>query len=398
MEKLYLEQLRPGMLIGQDILNEQGKLLLARRNQLTATYIEGLRERGYPAVWILNGVADEVAQPSILSSKLRSTVTKHLRELFAAVHLAARAEPGQTEDSLYDQIAAAAKSHLADVVKDAEAMVREVGAASVVSGIVSLKSYDSYSFEHTLEVTLAAILLGHKMHLDSTELKVLALGSLFHDIGKELIPRDILNKPSRLTPDEFDLVKKHPEAGFNLVRRILGESHIIARHVVRQHHERQDGKGYPQGLKGKNNLRFMAKRGFGQGLIIPVAEIVAVADVYSALASDRPFRPSLKMEEIVSTILEMGGSHLNGELASRFVAMLPPYSVGAEVMVISGRLEGHRGVVTGFESGRPDRPTLKILCDPEGQRMDPFELDTAKEEDIILGPATYAELAACAIA
>ena len=394
MQKLYLEQVRPGMLIGQDIPNEQGKLLLTHGTPLTIGYIEGLRLRGHSAVWIMDGVADDVRPPEVLPEKVRTSTSRHLQDLFSTVSAAAYstlAEGEQAEEAVLDEIATAARPHVAAMFRDAEKIVKGVANEVAISGVVSLKTHDAYTYDHSVEVAIAAVLLGKRLYMESHELEVLALGCVLHDLGKVMVPHEILNKPAKLSNDEFETIRRHPDIGFQIVRRMLGETSIIARQVARQHHERQDGNGYPQGLYGSNNFSMRSNR-FGQRHIIPPAESAAVADVYSALASDRPYRPSMKPEDIITTMHDMAGNHLNRELVARFISILPVYPVCTEVIVISGKLKGFRGIVTQVDHKRLARPTVRILFDPRGRQIAAFEVDTAKEKDVDLATASYAEL------
>jgi len=283
--------------------------------------------------------------------------------------------------------------HVAQLYRDVEMIIDEVANAETLSGVVSLKSHDSYTYEHSIEVTVAGVMLGQRLHLSSNDIRQLALGCLCHDIGKTIVPPEILAKPDRLTPEEFALVKQHPQAGYDTMRQITGEDAVIARSVVWQHHERQDGTGYPRGLRGTNEFQYPSPPRFGQWLMVPAAEIAAVADVYSALASDRPYRPALEISDVIATLQKMAGPHLNRELVKRFLSMLPTYPVGSEVVVITGRLQGHRGIVTEVSASDIHRPIVRILFDPEGNKVTPFVVDTRVERDVELAAPSYTKLA-----
>ncbi len=398
MRKVYVEQLSPGMVIGQDVLNEQGQVLLMRGTPLTPGYIEGLSLRSYPAVWITDGAANDIRPPEVLPSRLRVNTSRHLQQLFYTVQESARSAEGQEDEQIddvsYEEIAASAKPQLTTIFRDAESIVRHVANAQAISGVVSLKSHDDYTYEHSVEVAITAVLLGQRAHLEPHELEILALGCLFHDLGKVMVTREILNKPGKLAPAEFEVMKRHPETGYQLVRRMMGDTSIFVRHIARQHHERQDGKGYPQGLRGTNSFHANAKLSYGLGLMLPYAEIAAVADVYSALASDRPYRQSMSPEEITSTMRQMAGAHLNRELVARFISILPIYPVCTEVVVISPKLKGYRGIVSRLDARKLNCPTIRILYDAQGRHIAPFEVDTGKESGIELATPSYADVLA----
>jgi putative nucleotidyltransferase with HDIG domain len=148
---------------------------------------------------------------------------------------------------------------------------------------------DHYTAEHSRNVAKIACLIGKKMNLKRKELKILEIAGHLHDIGKIAVPEHILNKPGKLSDEEFEIIKKHPVVGADILREYPELSFIVP--VVLYHHERMDGSGYPLGLKDKE---------------IPIlARILAVADVFDALTSDRPYRKAMKPEDALSLMKKM---------------------------------------------------------------------------------------------
>jgi HD-GYP domain-containing protein (c-di-GMP phosphodiesterase class II) len=392
MRKTYVDHLQPGMVLGKEILNDHGQVLLSRGVTLTPRYIEALKTLGFYAVYIQDGIADDVVPQDIISDGVRSAVTKHLRRLYSIAQNAPAVSPDPRQRSAVANLVGAAMPGIAQLYRDVEAIIDRAASAQVLSGITSLKSHDNYSFEHSVEVTVAAVLLGISMHLLPFELNQLALGCLCHDIGKLAIPREILQKPGPLGDEELALVRQHPATGYEIVRQLTGSSDILARHVVWQHHERQDGLGYPRGLRGTNEFASPGPGRFGQGLILPAAEIASVAEVYASLASDQPYRQALPPAQVAAVLREKAGSHLNREVVRRFLTILPVFPVGTEVVVIAGKLRGHRGVVTAVNPEDVQRPTVRIVLGPEGQEIPPFEVDTREDRDLQLAAMSYVDL------
>ncbi len=391
MRKTYIEQLREGMVLARAIYNDRGDVLLARGVKLSPHYINALRSLGFFAVFVRDGIGDDLEPPEVISEQVRVATYKHVRDLFAVVQNVTTQFAREAKQSALANLADKAAPQMAQLYRDVEQIVDEVMTADTMSGVASLKTHDNYTFEHSVEVTVAGVMLGKRLYLPLMELHQLALGCLCHDVGKTMVPAEILGKPGRLTEEEFALVKQHPAAGYEAVQQFMGATDIIARHVVWQHHERQDGSGYPRGLRGNNRFGGEAESRFGKQLILPAAEVAAVADVYSALASDRPYRRALKPPEIVATLREMAGSHLNRELVRRFLSILPAYPVGTEVVVISEKLMGHRGVVASTPSSDIHRPTIRIVFDPYGRKVTPFEVDTAVDKEIELAMPSYGD-------
>ncbi|WP_199203823.1 HD-GYP domain-containing protein [Thermotoga sp. KOL6] len=148
---------------------------------------------------------------------------------------------------------------------------------------------DHYTAIHSRNVSKIAVFLGEKMGLKRKDLKALEASGKLHDIGKIAVPEHILNKPGKLSNEEFEVIKRHPQIGADILREYPELSSIVS--AVLYHHERIDGSGYPEGLKNDEIPLF--------------ARIIAVADVYDALTSDRPYRKSLKPEDAVNLMKEM---------------------------------------------------------------------------------------------
>ncbi len=389
MRKAYVEELQPGMVLGKDLRNERGNILLARGVTLSAGYISAIKRMGFYAIYVRDGVADDVEPPDLLTERVRIATSKHVRQLFAlALSAASNGATERRQRSAVGNLVGAAMPNVAQLYRDVERIIDQAANTQVLAGVASLKSHDNYTFEHSVEVTVVGVMLGLRLRLMPLELHQLALGCLCHDIGKVVVPQEILNKPGPLEQHELEVIRKHPETGFNMVRQIVGAPDIIARHIVWQHHERQNGSGYPRGLRGLNEFSFSREGHFGRGLILPAAEIAAVAEVYASLASDQPYRRALPAPQIVRILRRSAGSHLNEEVVRRFLSILPLYPVGTQVLVISGQLQGHRGVVTRLNPSDPQRPVVRILFDSAGAPVAPFEVDTAEDPTVELALAS----------
>jgi HD-GYP domain-containing protein (c-di-GMP phosphodiesterase class II) len=393
VHKVYIDKLRPGQVLGKTIYNERGDILLARGIELTSRYIGALRGQGLYAAYVLDGFADDLEPPDLLSDRVRVATYKHVRDLFDVAYTAASSPIRSSEPGIASEFISAMRPRLAQLYSDVERIIDEVSSIATISGVTTLKSHDSYTFEHSIEVTVVGVMLGERLYIPPEDLRQLALGCLCHDIGKLVVPPEVLLKPGRLTSEEMELVEQHPQAGYEAVQQIMSNSDIIARQVVWQHHERQDGTGYPRGFHGDNQFAPRRQVARPKGLMLPAAEIAAVADVYSALASDRPYRAALDPPTILTTLRGMAGNHLNREIVSRFLSILPAYPLGTEVVVISGKLQGYRGVVSELNPRDIHRPRIRIVFDSLGRSVAPFEVNTSAETDVELAMSSYADLA-----
>ncbi len=209
LRKAYVEHLQPGMRIAQPVLNEAGGILLAKGAELSDRYIEALRGRGFFAVYIQDGIGDDVEVPDIVSDQVRYAAHKHVKELFAVVKSAVDRSKHDNKKSPMANVTLP-EDQAAELYRDVEKIVHEVMDSDTLTGVASLKSHDGYTFEHSVEVTVVGVLLGKRLHLSLHDLHELALGCLCHDIGKTSVSADILNKPGHLTSREYATVKQRP--------------------------------------------------------------------------------------------------------------------------------------------------------------------------------------------
>jgi response regulator RpfG family c-di-GMP phosphodiesterase len=174
----------------------------------------------------------------------------------------------------------------------------------VATLIEAVEAKDRYNRGHSRRVADLAARFGRRLALPRREADVLETGAKLHDIGKIGIPEEILNKPGRLTEQEFDVIKAHPVIGEQILRPL--EFLADARPIVRHHHERWDGRGYPDGLKGAEIPR--------------PAAVLSICDAFDALTSDRPYRPGLPVKEALAILEQGAGSQWDPNLVRRFEA------------------------------------------------------------------------------
>ncbi|MFW6381572.1 MAG: HD-GYP domain-containing protein, partial [Bacillota bacterium] len=155
----------------------------------------------------------------------------------------------------------------------------------VLVNMVDIKSFNSYTFAHSVNVAVLSIILAKSLNYDKNRMRKLGIGAILHDIGKVLIPEDIIKKPGKLTEEEYNLIQKHPELGYCRVKDNL-EISPLSRTVILKHHERVDGSGYPGGETGDKTHEF--------------ARIAGIADVFDALNSDRIYRDRWPINKIIN--------------------------------------------------------------------------------------------------
>jgi len=206
------------------------------------------------------------------------------------------------------------RSKIHSIVKESEDMMNEYKLLENDSArhsiILSLKNAleerDYETEEHAMRIANLSMSLGKKLNLKYNELNELRLVAILHDIGKISISDTIILKPGKLTPEEWEIIKKHPEAGYRLAKSSRDLEQIA--NGILYHHERWDGSGYPKGLKGKK---------------IPVfSRIVSIADAFDAMTNDRPYRKAMSIEEAIEEIRREAGSQFDPSLAKEFIEVL----------------------------------------------------------------------------
>lgn len=212
----------------------------------------------------------------------------------------------------------------------ASSVMRNSGA---LIGLVRLKTKDDYTYMHSIAVCALMIALSKQLGLNDAQIRDAGLAGLLHDIGKMMVPADILNKPGKLTDDEFISVKEHPEAGYNMLLEVKGISDV-ALDVCLHHHEKMDGSGYPDRLVGEQISLF--------------ARMGAVCDVYDAITSDRPYKQGWCPAESLRKMAEWSKGHFDEKVFQAFVKSIGIFPVGTLIRLESGRL----GVVVEQQVGK----------------------------------------------
>jgi HD-GYP domain-containing protein (c-di-GMP phosphodiesterase class II) len=261
------------------------------------------------------------------------------------------------------------------------AMVREVVTKLVeetilkhessLLNLMDIRSHDKYTFSHSINVCTLATLIGIKQRLKRKELEDLALGALLHDIGKIMIRQEILEKPGRLTPNEFEEIKKHPIYSYNILSREEDISEV-PRAVAYAHHERYDGRGYPRKLVGDE--------------IPQLAVVTSLADVYDALTTDRPYRKSLLPYDAMRIIISQTYSDFDVDVVRAFLRAMSIYPLGSLVRLNTKEV----GLIIKVNERAIVRPTIRILIDSNGELV-PFskvkDIDLTKDTSrFIIGP------------
>ena len=387
---LALEDVRPGMMLGVGLRNREGHTVLGAGQTLTQGFVARLKSLGYCAVWIDDEDTRDIPFVDTLSESTRTETSHAIQDTFSVTlkeaqklgTISVQEVRGTLEDRRFQQTFKDLEL-VERLTGTVENVVSEVVDGAVLTGLGSLRTHSTYLYHHSLDVAVTATILGRILGYDRKMLNQLAVGCMLHDIGTLFVDPDVLNKPTTLTEDEFRRIIDHTSLGYLFIRDSLRVG-LVAAHIAYQHHERQNGSGYPRGLVGSNRLVTGAEMHL-PGRITPLAEIAAIADFHDACSSDRPHRSRLPADLVWRTMRDAAGTHLNREMVEAFLRVLPPYPVGTQVQVMDGRWRGHIAVVVRVSQEATDRPLIRVLSQPDGERIDPVDIDLRKESMVIRG-------------
>ncbi len=384
MIQYSIDTIESGMKVGKSIFDSAGKMLLGKGVLLNDFLIERLKSRGVTRLFIGEEGTEDIEPQESIPDMVRGATIKHMKELFEDVG-DIRKEMKNHSDKAFESALSSDKfintfrnsPAFTKITDDAKSIVDELLCGDSTLGLNSIKTYDNYTFQHSIDVTIVSIMIGRKIGLDPKRLRELGIGCLLHDIGKTFIPEDIINKPTKLTDEEFEKVKKHPQIGYELLKDVTTIG-ILPPHIALQHHEKQDGTGYPRGLEG-DNLRSISKE---PKTIHLYASIAAVADVSDALSSDRPYREAFSPEKVFKILREMKGTHLNQGVLRDFMVIAPVYPLGSTIRILNGNFENHFGVVAFLNEDKLDRPVIRLVYNGNKKKIDPIDIDLTEEEDV----------------
>lgn len=332
MRLISINVLKAGMVVGKTIWNEAGRPLLQKNVVVTEGIIDRLRQLNIQYVYIddkiSTGIEIEETVPPAVRVKAVNQITgsfskvKGLNSHDASLVLDKESKViGQIVDDLLDSI---------------------LNSEEILTVLTDAFLYDEYLYKHSFQVTLYSIAIAKELGYSNDVLKTIGIGALLHDVGKLVVPTNVLLKPDSLTEEEFEVMKKHTLYGFDILRNLHTISLLVA-HCAYQHHERIDGSGYPRGLVDYE--------------IHPFAKIIAVADVFDAVTSDRVYREKMLPSQGIKIIEAGSGTIYDKRVVDAFKNSIVHYPNGTILLLSDGR----RGVVAKQNMNNSSKPWVRIF-------------------------------------
>ncbi|MBT4485721.1 MAG: HD domain-containing protein [Candidatus Latescibacteria bacterium] len=379
MRLCSVSDVQEGMVLGKSIYQANNQLLLGAGYRISSIIKEKLVEKGYTHIYIMEEGTDEVIPEDIISDEIRlqakakiSDKVKKIEDAFKFCDISRTKALDLLENGYLKNINITYdfRNLIEEIMKD----ISDVG--SKFLNTVMIKSKDSYFVDHAINSTVLSIIIGKKYKFIKPELSTLALGTFLHDIGKIIIDR--LKKDDEDNEDK--LYKEHPTFGYLLLKNDSNVSPMVSQ-IVNQHHESQDGRGFPIGLKGQNLPPVKNDQGRKKGLIFRLAEICSVANAYDNLVLNPNADEKLSPQDVVKKMIANAGKVYNKDIIKTLSQVIAVFPSGAYVKItnlIDPSLIGSYGVVVKVNEEDFSKPIIIITTNKFNKKIKPVILDTSK--------------------
>jgi len=326
-QRYYIGEVKSGMALARDIVSSKGVIMLSAGTRLTIPAIELIKRWGFSELDIVEDVLEnsdfkkEISDKDSFSEQYSIIVSK-VKIAFENVRYAKKVPISELHE-------------LAEQVSEALSSTR-----GIINYLHVMRSVDSYTFQHSANVAILSGLFGRWLGLKGEEFQNLVLAGLLHDIGKTQIPPEILNKPGKLLTEEMRIMKQHAALGCEILKRAGLKNYEVIMGVW-QHHERLDGTGYPMGQEGDGIHRN--------------AKIIAIADIYDAMTSDRVYRRSVTPFAVLETLFNDMFNKLDPTFCTIILNYLQDFFIGNVVVLNDGR---HAEIIY-VDKSREVRPIVR---------------------------------------
>ena len=288
-----LEELEEGMALANNVYDNAGRLLLKAGSELNAYAIEKIKKLGYVGLYVYGNNKIPWNTP-LISEEFRNRIIQSLK-----------------------------KTDIQECRKHAEYIVEQmIGQKNVILESFHLSTAQNYTYSHSVNVCISSVVIGIGLELSRKELEQLAFSALLHDIGKLLIDAEILDKPGKLTEEEYEEMKRHAEYGYRLLKNNRDISSTTKMGVY-EHHENEDGSGYPRGLTAERIHTF--------------AKIIHVADVFDALTAKRCYKEAMNPADAVEYLMAHTYRMFQADIVRIFLQYVALYPLGSTVTLSDGR-------------------------------------------------------------
>lgn len=324
------------------IMNSSGQVLLKKGTKLTEALLKRIEDNKIYTIYIDDEYSDNEIE-ELIRPELKAKAVQTLKETFQFIEKR-HAGIDKSELDLKKRLNQKSMEKYITQIRNVSSQIIEEIAINrqLMINLVDIKNLDNYTYEHSLNVAVISLIMGVELKMNHQELSHLFLGALLHDLGKSLLPKELVTKESAYTEQEQSLMESHSKLGYDYIKEHYGFP-ISVKMAILQHHERFDGTGYPKRITGTNIHRH--------------ARIIALADCYDSMTSDDYQSRALPPNEALEYIMGACDSHFDHELALIFSRKVVPYPEGSIVQLSDERF----GVILKVNLNYPLRPVVRIL-------------------------------------
>ncbi len=346
MQKISISRLKPGMKLAEDVFASDGRILLLKGFVIKPRYIQRLKAYKVDHVF----VEDElVPVRQIDEERIYEDIFCNIKSVMENARLEKPLDLRTLRETVYE-------------------LVRQIlNDDTVFMALTGIRDIDNYTFLHSVDVCIYSVITAKALHMPLEEIRELAFAAVLHDIGKCRIPLEILNKPGKLTEEEYFIIKNHTIYGMEITKNTPDLSARIPK-VICQHHEKWDGTGYPLGLKSFDIDR--------------MARIISIADVYDALTANRVYRKRRMPHEAAEYLMAQTGQHFDPYILQTFINNIAIYPENLIVMLNTGEiarvLSSRRGLLSM-------RPVVSVITRKDGPPiLNPYVLDLQQNPTVFI--------------
>ncbi|MEG0259556.1 MAG: HD-GYP domain-containing protein [Lysinibacillus sp.] len=355
MRLISIDVLKEGMVVGRTIWNEAGHPLLKKGVIVNGHIIQRLRQLNTYYLYIDDKISEGIEVEETVSPMVRNKVVSTITKSFNSLRSISEGNASYVLDQQSKAIVSLVDELLSIMSNNDE----------ILTVLSDAYLYDEYLYQHSFQVTLYSIAIAKELGHSAEDLRLIGIGALLHDVGKMLVPKEILLKPGRLTNDEFETMKMHARYGFDLLRNLHSISLLVA-HCAFQHHERIDGSGYPRGLVDFE--------------IHPFAKIIGVADVFDAVTSNRVYREKMLPSQGLAIVEAGAGTIYEPTIVDALKKVVVHYPNGTVLKLADGR----RGIVSKQSKTEPQFPKIRIFEENTDLLIATYEIDLSENPTVVI--------------
>ena len=386
MRLCSIDKLEEDMILGKSIYDVDGRLLLKEGYSISSAMKWRIKKRGYNYIYIMEEGTEEVNPQNLISDQIRLLANIKLLDKTEEIRKVAK-----FQDMSHDKAMKLIEDgHLkkvnitGDIKNVVKEIIKDISAAGAKSlNTLMLKSNDTYFMDHAINTTVLATLIAKQYKFSSREISSLALGTFLHDIGKT-ITEQLNDHNNPVKAKEYYI--KHPKFGYDLVKNSPEITPMISQ-IVYQHHEHQDGSGFPSGLIGDNFPPVKSTNRTTKGRIFRLAEICCVANAYDKMVLNPASEKQMDPQDVIKQLIIDSGTKYNKDVVKTLFQIVPAFQVGVSIKILEASnhsLVNSTGVVAKIKENNPNKPVIIVNRDKYQKKIQPYLIDTSEIKHVKL--------------